>query len=121
MICDLESAITSGATDGAENLGQFEGFALEFGDARRGNVACAFGELDPEIGFVRFLQHDRNLVEEIGSGLASKRGAVIRGDRGAAAGHLAGHGTTRSCSGQSISKLKHPDGKIHRSLSEFLW
>ena len=54
MIYDLRFMISGRAAGSVEDLGEFDGFALQILNFGRADKACTCGQINPEFGFIRF-------------------------------------------------------------------
>jgi hypothetical protein len=111
--------ITAGHSGRVKDLCQFFRLPAQGGQTLGEKQPGEFRQFNPEPCFIRFLQHDCDLVDEIRPGFGAQDCAIIGCNRSAASRHLIGDGSTRRLVGERIRELQNADSKLHRSLFKF--
>ena len=111
--------ITGGHSGRVKDFRQFFRLPAQGGQTLGGKQPGEFRQFNPEPCFIRFLQHDCDLVDEVHPGFGAQGCAIIGCNRGAASRHLFGDGSTRRFVWERIRELQNADSKLHRLLFKF--
>jgi len=115
---DLRLMIERSRSRGVKDFDQFNRLSLQFRHPPRRDQSTMFGDFNPQISFVGFLQNDGDFVNKIRARLAAQRRTIIRRHRTATPCDLIGNGLSRRCPGQGIRKFHYPDRKLKGSFLE---
>src|SRR6187455_1013635 len=120
MIYDLRLMTERRRAGGVENTDKLIGFVSKRVQSIPRQELRATGKIDPEARFVRLLEDNRDLVDEVRTRFAPQRCAIVRRNRGSATCDLPRHDLASRCSGKFLGHSQYPHCKIHRSLNQFI-
>jgi hypothetical protein len=121
MIYDLRFMISRRPAGGTEDFDQLNSFGLQSLHAFGIHQTSALGNLDPQVGFIRFFQHSRDLVDEVRARFAPQRRTLVGCHRTTAPRDLIGDGPSRRLVGQRVGQFQHAHRELNAPFFEFCW
>ena len=120
MIYDLRLMTERRCAGGVKNADELLGFVTERVQSLSWQEFRPTGKINPEARFVRLLEDDRDFVDEVRTRFAPQRRAIVSRNRGATPCDLPRYDLAARRSRKFFSHSQDPDGKIHRTLNQFI-